>query len=55
MDTHASDALVVDAGIAGASSAAAGKLVAHLVAGRDPGEAGAVLPRVSPHRFARAA
>ena len=32
---------------------AAGRLVADLVAGRDPGEAGAILPAVDPRRFAR--
>ncbi len=32
---------------------AAGKLVADLIAGRDPGEAGAVIPGMSPARFAK--
>jgi D-arginine dehydrogenase len=34
------------------TSPAAGRLVADLVAGRDPGEAASILPRVDPRRFA---
>ena len=37
------------------TSPAAGQLVADLVLGRDPGEAGAIVPLVDPARFARAA
>lgn len=37
------------------TSPAAGKLVADLVAGRDPGEIRWILPRIDPARFARAA
>jgi len=35
------------------TSPAAGRLVADVVAGRDPGPAGAILPAVDPRRFAR--
>ncbi len=35
------------------TSPAAGQLVADLVLGRDPGEAGAILPLIDPKRFAR--
>jgi D-arginine dehydrogenase len=35
------------------TSPAAGRLVADLVAGRDPGEAGRVLRQIDPGRFAR--
>lgn len=34
------------------TSPAAGRLVADVIAGRDPGEAGAILPAVDPRRFA---
>ena len=34
------------------TSRAAGALVADLVLGRDPGEAGAILPLVTPRRYA---
>ncbi len=37
------------------TSPAAGKLVADVIAGRDPGPAGAILPAVDPRRFTRAA
>ena len=35
------------------TSPAAGRLVADLVSGRDPGEAGRILPAIDPRRFAR--
>ena len=37
------------------TSPAAGRLVADVIAGRDPGPAGAILPAVDPRRFARVA
>lgn len=37
------------------TSPAAGKLVADVIAGRDPGPAGAILPAIDPRRFAPAA